>query len=369
VIGVRVPFLDLRAAYDELRDEIDAAVTAVARSGWYLLGEQAEAFEAEFAAYAGARHCATVGSGLDALTLGLRALGIGAGDEVLVPSVTFVATWLAVSAVGATPVPVEPDPQTYCIDAAGVAAALTPRTRAVIPVHLYGHPADIDGIRDVAAKHGLAVLDDAAQAHGARLRGRRIGGLAHLTAWSFYPAKNLGAMGDGGALTGDDPELLDRVRRLRNYGSTVKYVHDERGVNSRLDEMQCAVLRVKLRHLDDWNARRAAIAALYTRELRDTPVTTPAPAAHAEPVWHLYVVRTAHRDALREHLRGAGVDALVHYPVAPHLQAAYADLGLGPGSLPISEAVHREVLSLPIGPHLATDQAMAVVEAIRRFRP
>jgi dTDP-4-amino-4,6-dideoxygalactose transaminase len=257
---VRVPFLDLKAAHAELRAELDAAYARVMDSGWFVLGDELAAFEAEFAAYCGARHCVGVGNGLDALHLILRAMQIGPGDEVIVPANTYIATWLAVSYAGAAPVPVEPDPRTFNLDPARVEAAVTPRTKAVMPVHLYGQPADVDAVREVAARHGLRVIEDAAQAQGARYRGRAAGSLADAAGFSFYPGKNLGAAGDAGAVTTDDDALAAELRRLRNYGSPAKYQHDVKGFNSRLDELQAAVLRVKLRRLDEWNARRAAVA-------------------------------------------------------------------------------------------------------------
>jgi dTDP-4-amino-4,6-dideoxygalactose transaminase len=362
-----VPFLDLRAATDELRAEIDAAVGRVVGSGWYILGAEVEAFERAFAAYVGARHCVGVGNGLDALHLALRARGVGPGDEVIVPSNTYIATWLAASWAGARPVPVEPDPRTYNLDPERLEAAITPRTRAVVPVHLYGQPADMGPILEVARRRGLFVLEDAAQAHGARYRGRRVGALGDAAAWSFYPGKNLGALGDAGAVTTDDDALAARLRELRNYGSRVKYVNERRGVNSRLDEVQAAVLAVKLARLDAWNERRARLAALYAERLAGAAVGLPVVPAWAEPVWHLFVVRSARRDALQAHLREAGVQTLIHYPIAPHRQEAYADLGLGEGALPVAEAIHREVLSLPMGPHVSEAQAARVIEAVRGF--
>ena len=264
---MKVPFLDLRAAYLELKPEIDAAIARVLDSGWYILGPEVEAFEAEWAEYCGASHAVGVGNGMDALTLALRALQIGPGDEVIVPSNTYIATWLAVSAVGATPVPVEPDLATYNIDPALIPAAITPRTKALLPVHLYGQPADLDPILAIARQHNLAVVEDAAQAHGARYKGCRIGAHGDVVCWSFYPGKNLGALGDAGAVTTNRADLADRIRVLRNYGSREKYVNELQGVNSRIDPIQAAVLRVKLKVLDEWNARRCRIAALYSQEL------------------------------------------------------------------------------------------------------
>lgn len=362
-----VPFLDLRAAYEELRGEIDAAVSRVTASGYYLLGPEIEAFESEYAAYTGAAHCVGVGNGLDALQLALRAMDVGPGDEVIVPSNTYVATWLAVTYSGATPVPVEPDPRTCNLDPARVADAVTPRTRAVVPVHLYGQPADMAPLLEIARERGLRVLEDAAQAQGARYRGRRVGAMGDVVAWSFYPGKNLGALGDAGAVTTDDPVLAERIRMLRNYGSRVKYVNEEQGFNSRLDEVQAAVLRVKLARLDEWNARRARLAALYREALAGTELTLPHVPEWADPVWHLFVVRSARRDALQRHLAERGIGTLIHYPIPPHLQGAYRGLGFGEGSFPVSEAIHREVLSLPIGPHLAEADAARVAAAVGEF--
>ena len=361
-----VPFLDVGAAQRELRDEVTAALARVVDSGWYILGAEVDAFESEWAAYCGSTHCVGVASGLDALRLGLSALGVGPGDEVIVPSNTYIATWLAVSEVGAVPVPVEPDPRTCNIDATRIEAAITPRTRVILPVHLYGQPADMDAVMRVARDNGLRVLDDAAQAHGARWSGRRVGALADVTAWSFYPGKNLGALGDGGAVTTGDAAVADRIRSLRNYGSRRKYVNDERGLNSRLDEVQAAVLRVKLRHLDRWNARRRDIADHYLQSLASTDLTLPWVELGAEPVWHLFVVRTAERDGLAATLRARGVETLVHYPIPPHLQEAYADLRHGNGAFPISEAIHRECLSLPMGPHMSDAHVAQVIDAVCR---
>lgn len=363
----QVPFLDLRAAYLEVQEELDETVAHVLASGSYLLGKELQAFEGEFAEFLGVEHCIGVGNGLEALHLALRALGVGPGDEVLVPSNTYIATWLAVSYAGATPIPVEPDERTYNMDPGKLEAATTDRTRAIIPVHLYGQPADMDPILEIARKHKLWVLDDAAQAHGARYKGKRVGGLADITGWSFYPGKNLGAFGDGGAITTNNRELADRVRVLRNYGSREKYHNEVRGFNSRLDEIQAAILRVKLAHLDEWNQRRRCVAALYVQELTNSDVVLPYAAEWAEPVYHLFVVRSERRDALRQHLKMHGIDTLIHYPIPPHLQPAYRDLGLREGSQPISERIHQQALSLPMGPHLTAAQAGAVVAAIREF--
>jgi dTDP-4-amino-4,6-dideoxygalactose transaminase len=360
-----IPFLDLKAAYLELKPEIDAAVAHVLHSGWYVLGAEVEAFEAEYALYCEAAHCVGVANGLDALVLALRALNVGPCDEVIVPSNTYIATWLAVSAVGARPIPAEPMEASYNIDPARIAEKITPLTKVILPVHLYGQPADLDPVLDLARTHGLKVLEDAAQAHGARYKGRRIGAHGDVVAWSFYPGKNLGALGDGGAVTTNDASVADKIRVLRNYGSRVKYTNEVAGVNSRLDPIQAAVLRVKLRHLDEWNGRRCAIAAQYSRELAGAGLVLPLVPEWAEPVWHLYVVRSRDRDGLQQRLNEAGIGTLIHYPIPPHMQAAYADLGLAPEALPLARQLASEVLSLPMGPHLKEEPAREVAELWR----
>jgi dTDP-4-amino-4,6-dideoxygalactose transaminase len=360
---VSIPFLDLKrlnAAHDQA---IRAGINRVLDSGWYILGAELEAFEREFAAYCQARHCIGVADGLDALSLILRAMDIGPGDEVIVPSNTFIATWLAVSAVGATPVPVEPRPGTHNLDPDRLAAAITPRTRAVMPVHLYGQPCEMDAINALAEQHGLKVIEDAAQAHGARCNGRRTGSLGHAAGFSFYPGKNLGALGDGGAITTNDDALAARLRLLRNYGSTVKYRHEVQGVNSRLDEMQAAVLRAKLPALDADNAARAQVAAWYLEALADADVVLPEVAAGAEPVWHLFVIRTPRRAEVQAALTAAGIGHLVHYPLACHQQPAYA--GQPWPELPIAEAFQHEVLSLPIAPYLGRDEVARVAAVVK----
>lgn len=362
-----IPFLDLRAAYLELKSEIDDSVSRVLNSGWYVLGPEVEAFEAEWAGYCGARHAVGVANGLDALTLALRALDIGPGDEVIVPSNTYIATWLAVSGVGAIPVPVEPDPATYNIDVARIEAAITERTRVILPVHLYGQPADMDPILCLARKYRLRVIEDAAQAHGARYKGKVIGAHGDIVCWSFYPGKNLGAMGDAGAITTNDSDLATRVCVLRNYGSRQKYINDEQGINSRLDPVQAAILRVKLGALDDWTARRKLIAAEYLEKLCGSNLMLPYVPDWADPVWHLYVVRSSDRNTLQSKLSDAGVGTLIHYPIPPHLQAAYAESAISDGALPIAERLAREMLSLPIGPHMTQDQVSEVIDAVIRL--
>jgi dTDP-4-amino-4,6-dideoxygalactose transaminase len=361
-----VPFLDLVAGYGELQFELEAAVLRSLRSGWYIGGEDVEGFEREFAAFTEAAHCVGVGNGLDALQLALRAMDVGAGDAVIVPSNTFIATWLAVSQVGATPIPVEPVPGTYNIDPARIKGVITPATKAIIPVHLYGQPADLDPILAIARRYGLRVLEDAAQAHGSRYKGRRIGGHGDLVAWSFYPGKNLGAMGDGGAITTNNAKLADRTRVLRNYGSRIKYLSEVQGFNSRLDPVHAAALRVKLKVLDEWNERRAAIVARYMAELANTGVLLPSVPEWATPVWHLFVVQHPERDELQKRLTAAGVSTLIHYPIPPHLQQAYAEFGWKEGDFPIAEKMARQVLSLPMGPQLTSEDVDAVVSALKR---
>ncbi|MFM8358531.1 MAG: DegT/DnrJ/EryC1/StrS family aminotransferase [Verrucomicrobiota bacterium] len=367
-----VPFNNFLPAYEELRDELDEACRRFLRSGWYVLGREVEAFEEEYAAYCGTRHCVGVGNCLDAMHLVLRAWDIGPGHEVLVPSNTYIATWLAVSQAGATPVPVEPDPQTYNLDPARLESALTPRTRAIAAVHLYGQTADLDPILALAEKHGLKVLEDAAQSQGARYRGRMAGSLGHAAGHSFYPTKNLGAFGDAGAVTTDDPVLADRVRVLRNYGSRQRYHNEVPGVNSRLDELQAALLRIKLRHLDAWNLRRKHLAGRYLADLSapgaDPRLVLPHVPAWADPVWHLFVIRHPRRDELQRHLAAAGIGTLIHYPVPPHRSGAYAGTPGGwPGGFPVAEHLAESVLSLPMGPHLPADQVAAVAAAVRSF--
>jgi len=360
----QIPFLDLKAPYIELKAELDQAYRQVMESGWYNLGREVEAFEREFAAYCGVGHCIGVGNGLDALHLILRAMEIGPGDEVIVPSNTYIASWLAVSYAGATPVPVEPDPATCNLEPALIEAAITPRTKAIMAVHLYGQPADMAPIRTLAASRGLKVIEDAAQAHGARYRGERVGSLGDAAGFSFYPGKNLGAMGDGGAVTTNDAGLAERIRVLRNYGSKVKYQNDEKGYNSRLDELQAAFLRVKLRHLDSWNERRTAVAAQYCRALAQADLRLPSVLAAAQPVWHLFVVRTGRRELLTQALERHGIGWLIHYPIPPHRQQAYRD-EFGAASFPVAEAMAGELLSLPIGPALSADQVELVARVVQ----
>ncbi len=363
---MKVPFLELRSTYMELRTELDDAFRRVMESGSYLFGEELNAFEREYAAYCGTKHCVGVGNGLEALHLILRAYEIGQGDEVIVPAHTFIATWLAVSYAGATPVPVEVNPQCYNMAADRIEAALSPRTRAIMPVHLYGQPAEMDAIMALARRHGLKVIEDNAQACGARYKGRRTGALGDAAGHSFYPGKNLGAFSDAGAVTTDDDTLAERIRALRNYGARRKYVHDYKGFNSRMGELQAAFLRVKLRHLDAWNQRRRHVAAIYLRELQGVPgLILPRVTDWAEPVWHLFVVRHPQRDRLQLALAEAGIGTLIHYPIPPHLSGAYADGTWPRSAFPISESLADTVLSLPIGPHMTEEQTATVVMAVK----
>lgn len=361
-----IPFLDLQASYRELGAELDAAWRRVMNSGRYILGREVETFEQEFANFCGAKCCVGVANGLDALHLVLLGYGIGTGDEVIVPSNTYIATWLAVSQTGATPVPVEPRLATANLDPARIEAAITSRTRAILTVHLYGQPAEMDAICKIAKKHELRVIEDAAQAHGARWQGRRVGALADAAGFSFYPGKNLGCYGDGGAVVTGDEQLADAVRVLRNYGSREKYHNEVQGVNSRLDELQAALLRVRLRVLDNWNDRRRKLAARYREALEGIPgLELPQVAEGSEPVWHLFVVRHAQRDWFKAALERDGVQTLIHYPVPPHLSEAYRRSSVDFDEFPLAEQLASEVLSLPMGPHLTLAQQDRVIEAVR----
>jgi dTDP-4-amino-4,6-dideoxygalactose transaminase len=363
-----IPLVDLSAQFKTIRAEIEPCVAEVMARGDFILGRAVGEFEAEFARACGCARSVGLASGLDALKLSLRALSIGPGDEVITVANSFIATALAVSSVGATPVLVDCDPATYTIDVRQVEAAVTGRTRAILPVHLYGQPAEMDPLLDLARRRGLEVIEDAAQAHLATYRGRVCGSLGRAAAFSFYPGKNLGAYGDGGAVTTNDPELADRIATLRNYGSRVKYRHEELGENSRLDTLQAAILSVKLRHLEDWTVRRRAIAATYSAALAGIgDLILPFAPAHVEPVWHLYVVQTARRDALLGHLQAKGIGALIHYPVPIHLQPAYAGADWRPGEVPVAEALSAQVLSLPLYPEMTGEQIAFVTEQVRGF--
>lgn len=360
---MKVPFLDINAINRRHRDDLVLAFERVIDSGSLILGYEVERFETLFASYCETKFCISVANGLDALALVLKAWGIGQGDEVIVPANTFIATWLAVTSVGATPVGVEPCPKTFNIDVSKIESAITLRTKAIIPVHLYGQPADINAINAIAKNYNLKVLEDAAQAHGAKYRGERVGGLGDAAAFSFYPGKNLGALGDAGAITTNDLELTKKLRMLRNYGCVKKYAHEMIGSNSRLDEVQAAFLSVKLSSLNNDNYRRIQIAALYNAGLQRSGLILPLTSEWAEPVWHLYVVRAKSREKLKATLERFDIDTLIHYPKPPHLQPAYLNMGLG-DRFPLTSALADEVLSLPMGPHLSDEQINFVIEVL-----
>ena len=364
---MKVPFLDLKASYTEIQDEVESAVLGSIRSGQYIGGDILETFENSFKNFVGSEYCIGVANGLDALTLSLKVLGVRPGDEVIVPSNTFIATWLAVTQCGAIPVPVEPNAETYNIDPNLIEAKITDRTKAIIAVHLYGQPADLDEILNLAKEHKIHVVEDAAQAHGARYKGRKIGSHGDLVTWSFYPGKNLGALGDGGAITTNNEELAERLKVLRNYGSKERYVHTTLGSNSRLDPVQAAVLNVKLRYLHEWNKRRVGVAAIYSESFKDLPILLPSVRQYNDPVWHLYCIRVKHRDEFRESLSSVGIETLIHYPTPPHLQDAYQFLNFGIRSFPIAESISSELVSIPIGPSLAEEQIAAVVDSVKAF--
>jgi dTDP-4-amino-4,6-dideoxygalactose transaminase len=370
---MKIPLVDLAVQYRTIQAEVDAAIRRVLERSAFIGGEEVEAFAAEFAAYCaagreptGPLHCAPCGNGTDALYLALRALGIGPGDEVITVAHTFIATAEAIGLTGARPVFVDVLPDTLLMDPAAVEAAVTTRTRAIVPVHLYGQPCDMSALLAIARRHQLKVVEDAAQAHGAAWRGRRVGGLGDLACFSFYPGKNLGACGDGGAVVGADGDLVRRIRMLANHGRLEKYTHEVEGVNSRLDGLQAAVLRVKLRRLDAWNAARRAHAAAYSRALAGADLVLPAVAPEAESVWHLYVVRSTKRTMLQTNLRECGVATGVHYPLPLHLQPAYASLGLRAGSLPVTEQAAGEILSLPLYPELTPAQIDHVATVLQQ---
>ncbi|MCC7450006.1 MAG: DegT/DnrJ/EryC1/StrS family aminotransferase [Anaerolineae bacterium] len=357
-----IPFNNLKPLHTQLADELAAATQRVLTSGWFILGPEVEAFEAAFAAYHGMAHAVGVASGTDALELALRAANIGPGDEVITVSHTAVATVCAIERAGATPVLVDIDPDTYTMNPAAAEAAITPRTKAMIPVHLYGHPADLSALVDLAARHHLLLIEDCAQAHGARYDGKLVGTFGQMAAFSFYPTKNLGALGDGGAVITNDAQYAAQLKSLRNYGQASRYEHVERGINSRLDEMQAALLAVKLKHLDEHNAVRRDLANRYAQQLKD--VTLPLERSNAHHVYHLYVIRHPQRDQLQEALKARGVGTLIHYRIPVHRQQAYTDLGYGPGSLPVTEQITEEILSLPMYIGLTTDDIDRIAAAV-----
>lgn len=362
-----IPSFDLKRQTTSIRLELEEAVARVMTSGWFIMGPEVEAFEQEFAEYIGVQHGVGVGSGTDALVIGLRALGVGVGDEVITVPNTAVATVSAIESAGARPVLVDVRPDTLLMEPALVARAITPRTRAIIPVHLFGAPVELDPILELARVYNLFVLEDCAQAHGATYRGQRVGAFGHAAAFSFYPTKNLGALGDGGMLVTNDADVAARARLLRQYGWRERYQSDIKGTNSRLDELQAALLRVKLRHLDAWNAARRARAALYDK-LLDARVALPRETSASQSVYHLYVIRSDERDALAAHLKAKGIGTAIHYPTPIHLQPAYRELG-ELGSFPVAEQAAREILSLPLYPELELAELEAVAQAINAFEP
>ena len=365
---MKIPFLDMKAPYLELKEELDEAYFRIMESGWYILGEEVESFEEAFAKFCTAKYCVGVGNGLEALHLIIRAYGIGPGDEVIVPANTYIASWLAISYAGAIPVPVEPDPGTFNIDSMRIEEAITDKTRAILPVHLYGQPADMDSINEIALRYGLIVIEDAAQAHGAKYRGKRVGALGDASGFSFYPSKNLGAFGDAGAVVTNDSVLAEKVRALRNYGSLSKYTNDFKGFNSRLDPLQAAFLKIKLKYLDDWNNRRKMIAEHYLSHFSTfSEITLSHVPEWADPVWHLFVIRHPSRDALQKMLNEQGIGTLIHYPVPPHLSDAYKDEDHVIDKYPITEELSNTLLSIPISSHLSISQAQDVIESVAKF--
>jgi dTDP-4-amino-4,6-dideoxygalactose transaminase len=361
----QVPFFDGKAVALRDSSQFHQALNEMLLSGSYILGEQVSQFELEFAKYCGASHCIGVASGLDALFLTLKAWSIGEGDEVIVPSNTYIATWLAVSMCGAKPIPVEPDLRNYAIDPDRIRQSITTKTKAILPVHLYGQPADMDAIISIANEFGLLILEDCAQAHGARWNSQKVGVLGNAGAFSFYPTKNLGALGDAGAITTNDGHLAEKIRYLRNYGSKVKYFNIEKGFNSRLDELQAAFLRIKLKRLDQDNLERQAIAHQYIQQLNSSKIDLPSTLPLANHVWHLFVIRYAKRDELLNYLLSHGIGVMVHYPIPPHKQNAYQEMR--DLSFPIAEKIHKEVLSLPIYPSMTLNHVNKVVELINEF--
>ncbi len=358
-------FFDLRSVNDVSKSELTAAFNRVLESGWYVLGNEVNRFESEFANFCEVENCIGVGNCLDALQFILQGFGIGSGDEVIVPSNTYIATWLAVSNVGAIPVPVEPRIETYNIDPSRIQDSITSRTKAIIVVHLYGLPCDMDAVNEIGEKFGLKVIEDSAQAHGARYKGRRVGGLGNASGFSFYPSKNLGALGDGGAVTTNNPALANKINLLRNYGSKTKYQNEVKGFNSRLDELQAAFLIEKLKVLDKQNEERRKIASIYLEHLAYfEEITLPVIPDWAEPVWHQFVIRHHKRNELINNLKKAGIGTMIHYPIPPHLQLAYKEMGKKKGDYPISELIHKEVLSLPITPGISLLEIESVIDAL-----
>ncbi len=365
---MKIPLVDLRAQYDAIKPEIDTAMQRVIENSSFILGAEVKTFEQNFAALCGVKHAVGVDSGTAALHLALILLGVGPGDEVITTPHTFVATAEVITLTGARPVFVDIDPRTYNVDPAKVEAAITPRTRVLMPVHLYGQPAEMDPLLEIARRHNLRMIEDAAQAHGATYRGRRAGSMSDLACFSFYPGKNLGAYGDAGMLVTNDDVLAERARMLRNHGRRGKYEHELTGYGYRLDALQAAILDVKLKHLDAWNAQRRAHADYYTELLSNLDVVTPYEPPHLCGIYHIYAVTTPHRDALLQHLKSRGIEAGIHYPLPLHLQPVYQDLGYRLVDFPHAEKAASEILSLPIYPELTDAQAGQIVEAIKEFK-
>ena len=362
---MKVKFNNFDRVYLKYKKEFDEAYRNVMLSGMYIGGNQVNSFEKEFATYCGAKQCVGVGNGLDAIYLSLRALGVGSGDEVIVPANTYIATWLAISRTGATIVPVEPDLLTYNINPSLISQKITERTKVILPVDLYGRPCEIDDIKKLKESYqDISIVIDAAQSHGATYKGKKVGSLADITAFSFYPTKNLGAFGDAGCITTDDPEIAERVQSLRNYGEISKYNNKYLGVNSRLDELQAAMLRVKLTHLAETNSIRSDIARFYMNNLSDKIVELPAIRDHISPAWYVFPIRSLHRDLIKNSLYTKSIDSIVHYPVPPHLQTAYSYLGFKKGDFPITERIANEILSLPTDPFLFQDELEYLVKSI-----
>jgi dTDP-4-amino-4,6-dideoxygalactose transaminase len=361
-----ISFLNLSAAYKELESELESAILRASRSGRYILGEELDLFEEEFSKYLGVNYCAGVGNGLDAIKIALLAVGVGPGDEVIVPAHTFIATWLAVSEIGAKPVPVEPNSRTFNIDPKLIPTAITSKTKAILPVHLYGQPAELDSILSIASQYDLKVVEDAAQAQGSSYNGLKIGSHSDAVAWSFYPGKNLGALGDGGAITTNSIEVFENIRKMRNYGSSIKYKHEILGINSRLDEIQAAILRVKLRYLTSWNKRRAHIAERYQSNININDIELPSVIDGVIPAWHLYVIKLARRNELLNFLKNNNCESIIHYPTPPHLQNCYKEYSQI--CLPVTEKIAQSVLSLPIGPHLDLKEVDHICQLINCFK-
>ena len=362
-----IPFLDLKSTYVELKDELDIAFKRVMNSGYYILGEEVELFEKEYATFVDSKYSIGVANGLEAISLALIACGIEPGDEVIVPSNTYIATWLGVTNIGAIPIPVEPCEKTYNINPNLIEKKISNKTKAIIPVHLYGQPANMDLIINIAKKNNLKIVEDGAQSHGAKIYNKKIGSHGDAVAWSFYPGKNLGAFGDGGAVTTNSEFIANKVKSLRNYGSEKKYINDEKGFNSRLDPLQASFLRIKLRYLNKWNERRKKIAQNYLNEINNKKITLPYVELCNDPVWHLFVIRLNEREKIQNYLKHKGIGTLIHYPIPPYKQKAYKDLCIKPNDYPIANQLAEEVLSLPIGPHLSNEDSKIVINAINKF--